>query len=162
MICLSLYISGILSPTGLQKTQNQERDPKNKKLIFSRYKNTWNWAKTLPYLPIVFYWYPFSTLCGVIHTLACFRSSAPTGLQKKTKTENARPQNNKTNCISIKTLGTGLKLCHTSQSYLSIPFFYPIWGNTHSSMFRSSALTGFQKTQNQERDPKNKKLIVSR
>ena len=28
-----------------------------------------------------------------------------------------------------------LKLYSTSQSYLLIPLFYPIWGNTHSSMF---------------------------
>ena len=66
-----------------------------------------------------------------------FRSSAP----KKPKTENARPQNNKGHYISIKTHGTGGKLYNTSQSYLSIPLFYPMWGSTHYSMF---SYFGFQ------------------
>ena len=39
-------------------------------------KNIQNWAETLLYLPINFYRYPFSTLCGVVHTVACCRSSA--------------------------------------------------------------------------------------
>ena len=41
----------------------------------------------------------------------------------------------KSHYISIKTHGTGTKLYNTSQLYLSIPLFYPMWGNTHFSMF---------------------------
>ena len=44
---------------------------------------------TIP--PNCIYHYPFSTLCGVIHTLACFRSSAP----EKRKPKTRDPQNNK-------------------------------------------------------------------
>ena len=44
---------------------------------------------------------------------------------EKTKTENARPQNNESHHnISIKTYRTGLNLYHTFQSYLMIPLFY--------------------------------------
>ena len=98
---------------------------------------------TIP--PNCIYRYPFSTLCGVIHTIACCRSSAP----KKTKTENARPQNNKCHHISIKTYRTGLKLYKTSQSYLWIPLFYPMWGNTHYSML---SFFGSEKNENRKRE----------
>jgi len=41
---------------------------------------------------------------------------------------------------------SGLKLCNTSQSYLSILLFYPMWGNTHSmACFRISVPSGLQK-----------------
>ena len=60
-----------------------------------------------------------------------------------------RPQNVKAHCISIKTYGTGPKLYNTSQSYLSIPLFYPMWGNTHYSMF---SFFGSEKNENQKRE----------
>ena len=73
--------------------------PEKQQKSFYLDKNTRNWDKTLQYLPIVFIDTPFLPYVGVIHTIACFRSSAP----KKTKPENARPdpQNNKSHSISI-------------------------------------------------------------
>ena len=92
----------------------------------------------------------------ILHTIACFRSSAP----KKTKTENARPKNNnKSHYISIKTHGTGTKLYNTSQLYLSISLIYPMWGNTHYSMF---SFFGSEKNENRNRErPQNNKVIIS-
>jgi len=103
---------------------------------------------TIP--PNRIYRYPFSTLYGVIHTMACFRSSAP----KKTKTENVRPQNNKSHHISIKTYRTRLKLYNTSQSYWWIPLFYHMWCNTHYGMF---SFFGSEKTKPENARPQNNK-----
>ena len=107
--------------------ENTKPGNATRKTINSLYldKNTWNWAKTLPHLPIAFIDTPFLPYVGVIHTIACFRSSAPTGFQK-TQNQERDPKNNKTHCISIKTHGTGLKHYHTSQSYILIPLFYPV------------------------------------
>ena len=72
--------------------------------------------------------------CGVLvcnRPVSIFRF--PVG-SRNTK-PGTRPKNNKSHYISIKTYTTGPKLCNTSQLYLSIPLFYPIWGNTHYSMF---------------------------
>jgi len=73
---------------------------------------------------------------------------------EKAKTENARPQNNKSHYISIKTQGTGPKLCNTSQLYLSIPLFYLMWGNTHFSMF---SFLGSEKAKTENARPQNNK-----
>ena len=82
---------------------------------------------------------------------------------EKVKTENARPQNNKSHYISIKTHGTGTKLYITSQLYLWIPLFYPMWGNSHFSMF---SFFGSEKNENRKRetpqgDLKTIKVIIS-
>ena len=70
---------------------------------------------------------------------------------EKPKTDNARPQNNKSHHISIEIYRTGLKLYNTSQSYLSIPLFYPLCGgNTHYSML---SFFGSQKTKTENARP---------
>ena len=86
----------------------------------------------------------FYHMWGVIHTIACFRSSAP----KKMKTENARHQSKKSHYISIKTYRTGTKLYNTSQSYLSIPLFYHMWGNTQYHVF----VLRLRKNENRKRE----------
>ena len=65
------------------------------------------------------------------------------------KTRNATRKTRNSLCISIKTHGTGLKHYHTSQSYLLIPLFYPMRGNTHSSMF---SFFGSEKNENRKRE----------
>ena len=86
----------MLSFFGSEKTKTENARPQNNKKSLYLNKNIRNWDKSLQYLPFVFINTPFLPYVGIIHTIACFRSSAP----KKTKTENARPQNNKKVIIS--------------------------------------------------------------
>jgi len=112
------------------KTRNATRKP-----IKSLYldKSIRNWAKILQYLPIVF----ISTLfypmwANTYYSMFSFFGSQ--WVPENTK-PGTRPENQLSHCISMKAYGTRLKLYNTSQLYLSVPPFYPMWANTYYSMF---------------------------
>ena len=84
------------------ETQNRERDPKTIKVIISQYKHT-QLGQNSAIPPNRIYRYPFSTLYGVIHTIACFRISVPSGFQIHTKpAKNRRTSPNQSFCMYVR------------------------------------------------------------
>ena len=91
------------------------------------------------------YRYPFSTLCGgnTHYSMFSFFGS------EKTKTENARPQNNKSQYISIKTQELGQNSTIPPNRISRYPFSILCGGNSHYSIFSYFGSEKAGKTENQ-------------
>ena len=76
-LCGVIHTISCFRSSAPKKRKSKTREPKTIKKSHYIYlnKNIRNWDKTLQYLPIVFI-NTLSTLCGVIHKIACFHSSA--------------------------------------------------------------------------------------
>ena len=86
---------------GSEKNENRKRETQNNKSHHISIKTYRTGTKLyIQYFPIVFIDTPFLPYVGIIHTIACFRSSAPKK-RRKLKTENRNNFENGTSLFNI-------------------------------------------------------------